>query len=172
WQSFAAAALPLGDSRPTWKVLRVMGNLFELDGFDYRESTEIKSEILEHKEGRDPQNLGAWMQPTEGARGWTGITRIGEMPIYAVDPLVRRAQALQKTVDATVGNVRMGPDLAGRLGLRAGDAVNVSQGGTPAELEVVVDPGVPDGCAVIPTGVTGTAGLGPSYGEVTIERVR
>ncbi|MCP4040855.1 MAG: NADH-quinone oxidoreductase subunit G, partial [Gammaproteobacteria bacterium] len=93
WQSFAAAALPLGDSRPTWKVLRVMGNLFELDGFDYRESTEIKSEILEHKEGRDPQNLGAWMQPTEGARGWTGITRIGEMPIYAVDPLVRRAQA-------------------------------------------------------------------------------
>src|SRR5699024_3347484 len=33
-QSFKGAAAPYGEARPGWKVLRVLGNLFQLEGFD------------------------------------------------------------------------------------------------------------------------------------------
>ncbi len=171
WQSFAAAAVPMGDARPTWKVLRVMGNLYRLGGFEYTASSEVRDEIMTLMEGKEPRNEGAWTQPGAVNGEWTGLTRIGEMPVYAVDPVVRRAQALQGTADATTaGKARIGRNEAERLGLSAGDIVTVSQGGGDFKLELVVDPAVPDGCAVIPAGVAGTAGLGPSFGEVTIAK--
>ncbi len=45
-QSFYAAAKPLGEARPAWKVLRVLGNLLDLDGFDFNSSEEVRAEVL------------------------------------------------------------------------------------------------------------------------------
>ena len=41
-QSFYAVTKPLGETRPAWKVLRVLGNLLELDGFDYESSEAVR----------------------------------------------------------------------------------------------------------------------------------
>ena len=45
WQSFAGAAQPLGEARPGWKVLRVLGNLLALAGFEYQSSEEVREEL-------------------------------------------------------------------------------------------------------------------------------
>ena len=45
WQSQAGAALPVGESRPGWKVLRVLGNLLNLSGFEYQSSEDVRDEL-------------------------------------------------------------------------------------------------------------------------------
>jgi NADH-quinone oxidoreductase subunit G len=93
WQEFRGCARPVGEARPGWKILRVLGNLLDLDGFGYETSTEILSELRQQIgevafDGRftSPRAINA-------ARG--GAT--SEIPIYRVDAIVRRATPLQMT---------------------------------------------------------------------------
>ena len=46
WQSFAGVANPVGEARPTWKVLRVLGNLLDAPGFDYVTSEDVRDEFV------------------------------------------------------------------------------------------------------------------------------
>ncbi|MHB1237747.1 MAG: NADH-quinone oxidoreductase subunit NuoG, partial [Gallionella sp.] len=45
-QSFRGAVRPLGEARPAWKVLRVLGNLLNVPGFDYDTSEAVRDEVL------------------------------------------------------------------------------------------------------------------------------
>ena len=45
WQSQSGAATPVGECRPGWKVLRVLGNLMQVGGFEYQSSEEVLSEV-------------------------------------------------------------------------------------------------------------------------------
>jgi NADH-quinone oxidoreductase subunit G len=96
WQSFAAAARAVGESRPAWKVLRVLGNLLGLAGFEYQSSDEVREElqaVLGDRVGQaaDTRYGGGWAVtgPVAGA--------LEDLPMYQVDPIVRRAPALQQT---------------------------------------------------------------------------
>ena len=100
WQSFDAAAEPAGESRPGWRVLRVLANELELPGCEYRTPSDVCAE-LEHELGGRPE-LGA-----ERYRGGFAASGSGgahaldarelDVPIYAVDALVRRSEPLQLT---------------------------------------------------------------------------
>jgi NADH-quinone oxidoreductase subunit G len=101
WQSFDAAADLPGDARPGWRVLRVLGNELELPNCEYRSPSEISAEL--------ERELGAAreLQPADthykgsfvaNARGRTVPIGALDVPIYAIDSLVRRAEALQQTV--------------------------------------------------------------------------
>jgi len=96
WQSFAAAAEPVGDARPGWRVLRVLGNELEMPGCDYQNAAEISDELLNEIGKVEPDNsyrgnAAANLQPVDLA----GMEL--DVPMYAVDPVVRRGSALQKT---------------------------------------------------------------------------
>lgn len=97
WQSFTAAAKAPGETRPGWKVLRVLGNLLDCEGFDYQSSEDVREELRRAV-------LAAGVEPTFasehtiGARQGAAVT--DDVPMYAVDALVRRAPALQATVVA------------------------------------------------------------------------
>jgi NADH-quinone oxidoreductase subunit G len=100
WQSFPGIAAPVGESRPTWKVLRVIGNLLDAADFDYVTSEDIRTELA--------AQLGD-IQPDNGYRGSARITKPNgegapasdiDTPIYSVDAMVRRATALQLTAEA------------------------------------------------------------------------
>ena len=82
---------------------------------------------------------------------------------------VRRAVALQQTRDAAPV-VRLAPDVASREGLATGAFARVSQGAGEATVQVVVDERVAAGCAVVPSGVGVTVGLGPLFGPVRVVR--
>ena len=96
------------------------------------------------------------------------IERIGEVPVYQTDPLVRRSPALQATRLAHM-QVTVHPQLGARLGLAAGQMVRVRQGEGVAELPLAFDAGIPEGCARIPAAHPATAALGDALGMVSLE---
>ncbi len=97
WQSFAGVVSPLGESRPGWKVLRVLGNLFGLDGFDYFSSEEVRDELRAMTTDIKADNTIVWSCPSK--LGVEAVSGTMEIPMYAVDAIVRRATSLQKTAD-------------------------------------------------------------------------
>ncbi len=171
WQHFSGAAAPLGESRPGWKILRVLGNLLDLDGFDYSSSEEIRDELRD-AHGAEPKvtSLGAAKGKIRSAV--TGLARIGETPIYAADALVRRATSLQKTAEAREATAaRVNPSVAADAGLSDGDKVAVVQGEGRAEMVLRIDPHIPDGCVWVPAAVPGSESLGDQFGELSLEKV-
>ena len=170
WQSFAAAVQPPGEARPAWRILRVLGNYCELSGFGYTRADEVRGELRALVDQAPPADFGAVALPDslDADAGGTAIYRIGNVPIYATDPLVRRAPALQATRDARQPALAIGPALADQLGVAAGDTVRVGGDGAARTLKVTVDAAVADGCAWIPAGVEASIDLGPSYGPIEI----
>ncbi len=167
WQSFAAAVAPAGEARPGWKVLRVLGNLFELNGFDYMSSEDVREELRQQIGDLAPSNFatGSFAPPAAGTDPM--LTRVGYVPIYATDPIVRRADALQQTADARgLAVAALNAATAGRLGLRAGMSARFRQDGGEAELPVVIDEAVPEGCVLIPAALPETAALGAAFGPL------
>jgi len=95
WQSFGGAAQPVGESRPAWKVLRVLGNLLGLQGFAQSTSEEVLAEARAAADGAAPQAV-----PQGGGVATVAADAIvTDVPLYQIDALVRRAPALQATRD-------------------------------------------------------------------------
>jgi NADH-quinone oxidoreductase subunit G len=93
WQSFAGAARPPGGARPAWKILRVLGNLLELAGFDYQSSDQVRDELRAAAD-RAPR-LGYEGGFAPGAPA--AVEPLRDVPMYQVDPVLRRAPSLQRT---------------------------------------------------------------------------
>ncbi len=170
-QSFKGTVKPLGDARPGWKVLRVLGNLLEVQGFDYDTSEAVRDEALGTQEigGRLNNHLDLALQNAGSAKA-QGMQRIADVPIYAADALVRRAASLQKTRDAATPCVLMHGSELQKLGAKSGDAVKVSQGRATVRLAVGADDALPAGCARVAAGHPETAELGAMFGTITVER--
>jgi NADH-quinone oxidoreductase subunit G len=172
-QTVSGVVRSLGESRPAWKVLRVLGNLLGLPGFAYESADEVKREAL--GDGNVTGRLGNRLKsvaPGETAPATAGgLQRIGEVPIYAADAIVRRARALQRTRDAAPPVAWMNRALYEKLGLREGDAVRVRQGGGEAVVPAGIDDKLPADCIRLAAARPETAALGPMLGGITAERV-
>ena len=99
WQSFAGVANPVGESRPCWKVLRVLGNLTDAAGFDYVTSEDVLAEfrsVLGEVDSGAYQAAGTIAKPN----GEDSPAEEIDTPLYSVDGLTRRANALQQTLSA------------------------------------------------------------------------
>ncbi len=170
-QGFNGVVAPPGEARPAWKVLRVLGNLTDLEGFDYADSNEVRDELLAACAGLQPDNtvgsLGT-ARPQAAGGAWE---RIGGVPMYAADAVTRRAHALQLTPDAWGSVLRLNAAAAASLGVEDGAAVRVIQDGASAEFPLRIDDAVPDGCVWLPTAVPGSEALGPAFASVSVEKV-
>ncbi|MBC8056850.1 MAG: NADH-quinone oxidoreductase subunit G, partial [Rhizobiales bacterium] len=170
-QSFHGVVKPLGDTRPAWKVLRVLGNLLALPGFDFETSEEVRAEALGDvstiaaRLGNDAPPATAAASAVEGAP-----ERIADVPIYATDSLVRRASSLQLTADARVPFASLPQALWSQLGLNAGDKVRVSQGTGHAVLPARLDTTLAENTVRVPAGHTDTAALGAMFGALKVEK--
>ena len=168
-QSFDAASPPFAESRPAWRVLRVLGNLFESAGFEHDSIEDVRSELGES----GPASAHGWSLPRslpEPAGPLEGVERIAPVPIYATDPLVRRSEPLQATKDGEFAGVGLSPQTLQRAGLAAGERVLVRQGAGSVALDVVADNRLPDGCACLPAGIGATAALDASAGPLMLDR--
>jgi len=173
-QSFSGVVRPLGETRPAWKVLRVLGNLLGLAGFGYDSSEQVLREILAAGDvaGRLDNRMGAVALDLERGAPAAGLERIAEVPIYSADAIVRRARALQQTRDAGPPLAWMNGALFERLGLREGDELRVRQGGGEAFVGAAVDDRLPADCVRLATARPETSKLGAMSGELAVERVR
>jgi NADH-quinone oxidoreductase subunit G len=170
-QSFNAVVKPLGEARPAWKVLRVLGNLMSLPGFDHESTEAIRDATCKPDAvaARLDNRLNGVALKLDSASS-DGLERIADVPIYFGDPIVRRAGSLQRTRDALPPRAWLGPALAGELGLKAGERVRVRQGEGTAVVEVGIDERLPAGCVRLAAAHRHTAGLGPMFGALSLER--
>ena len=170
-QSFKGANNPAGEARPGWKILRVLGNLLKLDGFDYLSSDQVRDELRNGCENIELDNSISDVPQVTPPATAASLMRAADVPIYAVDALVRRAPSLQKTHDAVALAVSINPADAKRLDLDDElTSVRVKQGESSAILKLIIDEGVPAGSAWIPMAVKGSELLGDPFGEVVIEK--
>ena len=172
-QSFTGCVQPLGEARPGWKVLRVLGNLLGLSGFEHDSADAVKREALREGEiaSRLSNRTAVTPSGANSAAMGGGLQRIGEVPMYSTDPLVRRSTPLQKTRHAQPPVAWVSPALYQRLGLVAGDFLRVRQAGGEALVPVGVDERLPDECIRLAAARPETATLGAMFGPVSAERV-
>jgi NADH-quinone oxidoreductase subunit G len=168
-QSFNGVVRPQGEARPAWKVLRVLGNLLGLAGFDYDTSEQVRDEIgtPDQFAGRLDNRLNGLELQAPAASA--GLQRIAEVPIYSSDAIVRRAASLQQTRDAAPPRAWMNAALLSRLGLKEGQAVTVRQGEGAASVSAAQDDSLPQDCVRLSAAHTATSKLGPMCGEVSVE---
>ena len=167
WQHFAGALKPAGEARPAWKVLRVMGNLFDVTGFEYNSVEEVCAE-MEGLFSDVPMGAGAEWQPDSLSAMPQGLLRIADVPIYAVDAMVRRAAPLQATRDADVAQLRVNAATLEKAGLAGAAEAKVRQGGNELVLPLQVDERIPDNAVYLPAGLPESAGLGGSFCPVEL----
>ena len=173
-QSFNGVVKPLGEARPAWKVLRVLGNLLDVPGFDQESVTSIRKEIAPDLQafvsGKLNNTIAAINIVIDASPA--GIERIGEVPIYAIDALVRRATSLQKTVDArNARRIFVASDVAENQGIVDGADVRVTQGNAGVTMSAKVDARLAAGCVRIASALQETSALGPMFGTVTLEKI-
>ncbi len=169
WQSFAAVSRAPGGSRPGWKVLRVLGNLLELEGFGQTSSEQVRDALADQIGSVQVDNTQAG-EAGDLPAFTEGLQRIASLPMYAVDNLVRRAVALQHTPDADVAAVSLHASEAARLGLATGDRASVRQGDQAVELDVIVSDRVSEGAALVPMAIEATLALGAPFGTLQVKK--
>jgi NADH-quinone oxidoreductase subunit G len=171
WQSFQGVVKPEGNSRPAWKILRVLGNLTGLDDFEYFSSDDVKKEVRSMCEAIELSNAitrGGTVKINSAAKG---MHRSLDVPMYASDAVVRRAASLQKTVDAQTMCVKLNSAEAERLGVSSATTVNVKQADNSIALPLVIDDSIPDDSAWIPSALEGNELLDRAFSVVAIEAV-
>jgi len=168
-QSFQGVVQPLGEARPAWKVLRVLGNLLGLAGFEHQSADDVRIEALGSENINKNNNLSNFSVALDIPPA--GLQRIAEVPIYAADAIARRAPSLQETRDGQPPLATMSRALADRLGLREGDSVRVRQGGGEAVVGYAIDDKLPAECVRLAAARDETAALGAAFDECTLERL-
>ncbi|MFV0283094.1 MAG: NADH-quinone oxidoreductase subunit NuoG [Castellaniella sp.] len=167
-QSFKGVAAPVGDTRPAWKVLRVLGNLMDLQGFDDETSESVRDMVMTGGlEGRLSNEIRLAPAVTAPA---DGLERVAELPIYRTDALVRRSQPLQEHINSAPPRAAMSTATLQAQGLSAGDAVRVSTAHGSVELEAALDDTVADGAVRVAGAFEQTAALGMGSGAIQVER--
>jgi NADH-quinone oxidoreductase subunit G len=170
-QSFHGVVKPLGETRPAWKVLRVLGNVLGVPGFDFETVEDVGKAALSEVEVTSRLDNRATTAPAGAASAAAGLERIADVPIYAGDAIVRRAPALQATADAQPPVAGLPASLWRQLGLQPGASVRVSQGAAQAVLPARCETSLPDNVVHIAAGHHVTAGLGAMFGVLSVERV-
>ena len=171
-QSFNGVTKPSGNTRPAWKLLRVLGNVLNLDGFGYTSSEEVRDEII----GKDVEFASGLNNDLTSvslvipAVPATGLQRIADVPINFADPMARRAPALQQTADAKAPTVRIHELTLAELGIADKSTVRVKQDSGETSLVVQADGNVPKGCVRVSAAHVTTAKLGDMFGPISVER--
>ena len=168
-QAFVGVVPPAGKARPAWKVLRVLGNLLGLKGFEQETIDDVRRDIgLAGDQLAAALNNALSAEPQTAAPELGGLERAGFVMPYGVDAVTRRARSLQKTADARQPVAQMHSQTAAQLGLSDGQAVRVTQGGS-AVLKVQIDDRVAAGTVRIGAAHCDTVALGGLFGALKVE---
>lgn len=152
-QSFHGVVKSLGESRPLWKVLRVLGNVCGVEGFDFDTSEEVLAEALgdtttlpKKLNNEIELNINVFMSNIRDEQ----LVRVGGVGIYHTDAIVRRASSLQQTSHALEPQARIHTHTLATLGLADGDAAMVQQNDSQIMVTVRADDTLPEKVVYLP----------------------
>ena len=168
-QSFHGVVQTKGNTRPAWKVLRVLGNLLGLPGFEQETVEEVRAEALGDVSAIPARLNNGIALAVNLVAPASGLQRVADVPIYSTDSLVRRSTSLQLTRDALAPVVSLPTALWKQLGLSAGAKVRVSQGSASVVLPAREDASLAANVVRVPAGHADTAALGAMFGAIAVE---
>ncbi|WP_037585687.1 NADH-quinone oxidoreductase subunit NuoG [Stenoxybacter acetivorans] len=147
-QSFRGVVKAVGDARPLWKVLRVLGNMLELADFDYDCSEEILEDAIAENglTGKLNNEISVNVLPITN----TAVVRVGGVGIYATDAIVRRSAPLQATPQAAEPAARVHSVTLAQFGLADGETAVLKQGASAFRVTVAVDDRLPENVVHLP----------------------
>jgi NADH-quinone oxidoreductase subunit G len=171
-QSFKGTVAAHGQSRPGWKVLRVLGNLLNLADFEEESSEAVRDAVLA---GGVSSRLSNQVNASIGRSVTTadtahGLERVADVPIYRSDAIVRRAASLQLAKASKSPVARLHPDTMAKLGLEAAHSIRVKSASGEVTLLVQTDETLARDCVRVPVGFEQTADLGAAHQTLQLER--
>ena len=170
-QSFKGTVAPRGQTRPGWKVLRVLGNVLHLAGFDDESSESVRDAVLS---GGVSQRLSNQLQGAVGAsvaNATAGaLERVTDVPIFRTDAMVRRAPALQEASASGSPVARMHANTLAKLGVSHGAQVRIKAAAGEVVLAAELDNTLAVDAVRIAAGFEQTAALGSAFGQLSVER--
>lgn len=166
WQSFKGAVAPHGESRPAWKILRVLANLLRCHDFDYTSTAEIFDEIKRHSDMMH-QITARPFYPESLPLSEDSLVRLGEWPLYRCDAIVRHATQLQQCASADHAVIRVHPETA--LRHKLGEMATVSQGDIEITLPLQCDARMALDVVWVNNAMPETVDLGHAFAAITIK---
>lgn len=168
-QTFGSAVAPMAETKPAWKILRVLADHLGVDGCAYDGCEEISRELGELADGVEPNSVGSWVADgfvLPGVADDGSVQRVTELPMCSIDAMSRRAQALQQVDDNDVV-AQINVALARRLQLEDAEHVVVTQQGAALTVPLAINDEVADECVLLRT-VGGKTVAGAWYGAVQL----
>lgn len=166
-QSFKGVTAGYGNSRPAWKVLRVLGNLLKLSNFDYESSESIRDEVLARSISSLLNNEVA-IEPYNPSWAQSNFERVTDLPIYRSDAIVRRSEPLQKMTPQPF--IALNQKEIDALELKEGDLLRVKSNAGEVKLPFKLNAALPDKTVRIPLGFEETFALGSAYSHLSVEK--
>lgn len=179
WQLTTPASAPEKDSQPAWKVLRVLGNYFDLPGFDYKSIEEVHQELNKIVNGKSEtacmkkckiQELLDFHQHPNYRKRSEVLIRLAPWPMVRVDHLVRRSLPLQKILSKEFKTIRLNTNIAKKLNFNEGDQITAIQSEQRITLPLEIDDRLADNTVLLASGLVETAGFGQAETAITLER--
>lgn len=171
-QSFNGVVKPLGEARPAWKILRVLGTMMGLTNFDMDSVDAVRSQMLPNGQlSVDALNNNLSVLPLTTMNCITEMMRVGDVPQYRTDAVVRRALSLQHTRGAEFVEASAHPNVLLRLNIESGAKVKLRQGAAQVDIKLTADPRLADSCVRVPAAHAVTACLGAMLGQISVEQL-
>ena len=170
-QPFNGTVKPLGETRPAWKVLRVLGTMLGLQGFDFDTAEAVRAAVVKSDgmvQGALNNQLSQVSVVDVGVAA--GIYRVGTVPMYQTDAIVRRAASLQQVRDSEFVGVGMNAAMMADFNITAGQLVVVEQDNVRMTVRAEADNTMANACVRLVAGHPLTATMGAMLGEVKLER--
>ena len=172
WQSFDKVLSAEDQVKEGWKILRMLGVELGFSDFGFNTIEDVRNEILEHVDAsfNFSNELSAGMTTQPCASATHDFFRVGAVPAYSVDALTRNASSLQQAQQTDQADVALHQNDMKRLGLNAGDMVEVIQDSQTARLKCRQNNDLLEGTACIPRGLAGSERLGSIYGAIELKK--
>lgn len=170
WQKFNGVTKPLADTKPGWKVLRVLANVLEVKGFEYENIEDVRAElsILDNPHEMLDNGLSGVHHLKINKPDLSGLVRCGIFGIYACDSITRRAVSLQQTKIANIASLRINSELARELGVLDKKEIMVKQNNIASEFPLVIDDSLPVSSVFLAMD-SNTVGFAGRFSSITIE---
>ncbi len=172
-QSFYPVVRLAGETRPGWKILRVLGTLLGVAGFDVEKAEDVRAAVLGGAGEVNAALLSNELRLASVALAapQAGLERVWDVPIHFADPIARRSAPLLATKDGALPVARVNAETLAQLGLADGADVLVKSAVGAVKLKLVLDAGVATRGVRVSGAHASTVALGALHGKLSVERV-
>ncbi|RTK94486.1 MAG: NADH-quinone oxidoreductase subunit G [Neisseriaceae bacterium] len=172
WQKFNGVTKPYANSKPAWKVIRVLANRLAIDGFEQNSIEDVRNELSNLTDISKYLNNSVSSAKIDGINQANDeFVRFGIYPIYQADSIVRRAKSLQETVLANLPTLAMSGNSAKKIGANDGAEVIVSQTHARKAFKLAICDDIADNVVLLARN-NDTVGFAGNFDAISIETVK